>query len=266
MNNITYFESPQDPFLTSEFIEIIKKFEKIELINWIPTIDWRTIFWSNQKYHNIDKQYLLNENIDQPSKYFYMKDEIPYEEVFKKYHMHFRNQVRKAEKNWLIYEIIDTPSIEQINQCYEIYDQNMSYLQTFSFDKTFFQLMCKISFGYLILIKLNNETVSFGLMLGNFLFIQSSTKQGKKLCANNMVYDTIFKICDNQKAYLWISSINNKWLTLFKKNAWLIWIPAKATFFDLSQHMPGFLRHNKLVWFILRSIDKKKILKHVLPY
>lgn len=259
------FENPQDPFLTDEFIKCLSNFTKVDYKNNIPNINSKTFFWSTKKFEDIKTQYILDEKINNPKKYFFLKTEN-YNIISSNYHKKFRNQLKKALSNDLKFEIVFNPSRENIKNCYNIYDANMAKIGTFSFDFNFFASILNISYAYLILIKKEKDILSFGLMLGNFLFLQSSTDVGKKLCSNNLLYDKLFSYFDENSVFTGIASKNNEGLFRFKKQSGQEYIPAKATNFDFTDYIPKKFRHNKFISFILRRIDKKKTLKYVLPY
>ncbi|MFZ5341505.1 MAG: hypothetical protein ACOZBL_02930, partial [Patescibacteria group bacterium] len=104
-------------------------------------------------------------NFNKPNKYFFIKPPISYKKIFKNYHIHFRNQVRKAQKNNLQFRTINNPDQKIIERCYKIYDENMYNLNTFSFNFDFFKDISTLSFSFYIVVEKNNEIISFGLML-----------------------------------------------------------------------------------------------------
>lgn len=260
------FLEPQDPFLEKDFVTMLKKYTRVTLINWIPTIHGKTFFWSTKKYDGIKKQYCLDENIRNAKMFFYVKYPCPYTETFKNYHKHFRNQVKKAQTNNLSCEIIEKANKTLIDECYVIYDSNMKKRQASSIALESFTSLATLPYAYFMLIRFENTLVSFWLILGNLLFIQSSTEKGKLLCASNFLYDRLLYTFENKPVFIGIASKNNTGLNRFKKQAGLTPIPAKATFFDINNHIPKFFRHKKFVGYILRVFFGKKTLKNVLPY
>lgn len=142
----------------------------------------------------------------------------------------------------------------------------MANIQASSIAYESFTSIATLSYAYFILIKSEEKIVSFGLILGNLLFIQSSTEEGKLLCASNFLYDRLLYTLENKPVFVGISSQNNAGLARFKQQAGLIPIPAKTTFFDINDHIPKIFRHNKFIGYIHRTFGRKKTLKNVLPY
>ena len=262
------FKNPQDPFTDREFIEILRDYVKINYIHDCPTFNGKTFFWSTNYYQDIKRQYRLdgnNKNKD-AHKLFFLKLPESYQAACNKYSKNFRNAVNKSKKNHLILEIIDKPSIELLNNCYRIYQENMNFLRTFSFSSEFFQKLCGLSYSRLWLIKKDNQIISFALMLGNLMFIQSSNHLGKENCANNFLYDSLLKKMENNYIFFGVASKNNSGLFKFKLDAGLDTWLANETQFDIFQHLPVFFRDNFIAWYFLKFINKDKIIKYCLPY
>ena len=68
------FESPQQPFMQSEFCQMLEEFIPIKYINEVPTFNGkRTFFWSTIKFDSVKLQYLISNSLDKPLKYFFIK-------------------------------------------------------------------------------------------------------------------------------------------------------------------------------------------------
>ena len=260
------FKNMQEPFMDPEFCNILSKYVPLKRVGGIPTFNGkRTFFWSSVKFARIGQQFLVGENITKPVTYFFTKYSMPYEETIKSYHQSFRNQVRKAIKNNLIAAVYNTPGLELIKTCYRIYDENIKRLNSLSFPYEFFYDLCKLSYAQLYVVKNDQAIVSFGLLLGNFLYLQASTKKGRDLCANNLLYDTIYRNFENRILFLG-TSISNSGHFRFKINSGAKPLPAAPTKLDLIRYLGRFkiLRNNKFFGFIARKIDSKEILKYIL--
>lgn len=262
------FNNPQDPFTNKEFIKVLMDYVKINYINDCPTFNGKTFFWSTKYYSDIKCQYLLNKSDKNKKSYklFFLKHPESYQESYNKYTKNFRNAVNKSKKQALILEIISDPSIEMINSCYAIYQKNMDILKTFSFSREFFQKVCRLSYSRLWVVRKNDQTVSFALMLSNLMFIQSSNHLGKEICANNFLYDSLLKEMAHNYIFFGIASKNNSGLFKFKVDAGFDVWSAAETKFDIFQHIPSFLRNNFIAWFFLKFINKDKLIKYCLPY
>ena len=260
------FQTPQEPFLTPEFYSLLSSYLPLTYVHGIPTINGKTFFWSTQKFEGIKKQYLIGENLRNAKKSFFVQDPKPYVQTLKAYAPGFRNKIRKAQKNKLIFRMENQPSLNQITECYRIYDANMVKIMTFSFSPEFFSSLFTLPFVNLLTVSRPNELLAFGLMLGNLLFIQSSSPLGKSLGANNLLYDELFKLLQNQTIFSGIAGKSNVGLYAFKMHAGLRPIPAQPSYFDPVYFIPKFLRHNALAGWAVRLIDKQKILPYVLPY
>ena len=260
------FQTPQEPFLTQEFCSLLSSHLPLTYIQGIPTINGKTFFWSTEKFEGIKKQYLVGENLTNAKKSFFVHDPRPYIFSFRAYAPAFRNKLRRAQKNNLVFRLQNQPAQNIIADCYRIYDANMAKIRTFSFAPEFFGSLFSLPFTRLLTVSRQNELLAFGLMLGNLLFIQSSSPLGKSLGANNLLYDELFKLLENQTIFSGIAGKSNVGLYAFKLHAGLRPIPAQPSYFDPIYYIPKFLRHNALAGWVVRSMDKKKILPYVLPY
>lgn len=260
------FPNPQTPFITPEFCDLLASRILLTYILGTPTINGKTFFWSTEKFPGIAKQYLVSENLPNAKKSFFVMDPRPYAQTAKAYAPAFRNKIQKAYKNNLGFEIREKPSLQLIETCYKMYDDNMAQIKTFSFDFDFFRSLFALPYANLLTVTRKEELVSFGLMFGNLLFIQSSSTLGKALGANNLLYDRLFQLLENRVIFSGIAGKNNTGLYAFKLHAGLRPIPAKPTYFNPIYYIPKFLRHNTLAGLFLRLVDKKKILPYVLPY
>jgi hypothetical protein len=260
------FLNPQDPFLTPEFCNLLSSRVRLTYIRGVPTINGKTFFWSTKKFDEISKQYLIGDNLPNARKSFFILDPKPYTDAVKAYAPAFRNKIQKASKNNLQFEAREQAPLQLIEACYKMYDANMAQIKTFSFDFDFFRSLFTLPYATLLTVTRKKELVSFGLMFGNLLFVQSSSVLGKALCANNLLYDRLFQLLENKIIFSGIAGKNNLGLYAFKLHAGLKPIPAQPTYFNPIYYIPKFLRHNALAGFFLRQIDKKKILPYVLPY
>ena len=256
----------QEPFMTKEFCDMMNRFIQLKYIEGIPTFDGkRTYFWSNKKFDSIKKQYLVDENIKKPVKYFFIKQPATHEESFKSYHKHFRNQLRKAKKQNLILEIYEIPDAEKIRSCYDLYKQNIERLNGVYFPFEFFQAICDLSYSQICAVKKDDEIVSIALLLGNLLFIQASNAHGRQLCANNLLYDSFYQNFENEMFFLG-TSFSGSGHYRFKKHSGAKPIPVAPTTIDLISSL-SFLRKSKFIKKILSKItNNKKIFKYFFPY
>ncbi|MEZ5489731.1 MAG: hypothetical protein R3F50_05360 [Gammaproteobacteria bacterium] len=263
---IRVFNEPQDPFIDSEFVQMLGNYLSLNQKYSVPTIGKRTFFWSTRHYPDVPKQYLVDFSINNPQKYYYFKEACAYIETVRNYSKGFKVNLRKAEKNGCTYELLHSPDEETILRCYKIYNENMSRKHTYSFDFDFFRSVVIISYAFLLLVKIDEKIVSFGLQLGNLGFIQSSTEQGRKLGANYFLYDRCFHKFEYQVFFAGIASTNNHGLLRFKERAGLTGVPAASVPPDLTHAIIEPFRHSRFAGFILRLLNKRKLLGLALPY
>lgn len=260
------FSHPQEPFLTTDFVSILRKHAKVTYIKGVPTIGGKTFFWSTKTYPDIKKQYVIGPPNNYSHKHFYLMPPLPYAEIRMRYHKHFKNQLRKAQTLKLQFAGPIPIAPDTIQECYRIYDANMLRIGTFSFSYQFFEDVITLPYAETYVVSAGTHIVAFGIMLGNLLFIQSSTDGGRAYCANNLFYDRIFQTFQEHPVFMGMSSESNYGLSHFKKEAGLLPIPAEETFFDFTRHAPTFLRHNKLVGWVMRKINSRIALAYLLPY
>ena len=261
------FNDVYEPFTTPEFCKILNNYTKLNYIFGIPTFNGkRTFFYSLTQFKGIKQQYLISEKVKKPIKYFFIKYSLPYEQTLKQYHKHFRNQLRKSLKNkdLQVKDIVNN-KLNYIDSCYSLYCENMKALNTFSFPYDFFCNLCKLSYSRLIIIQHKHKIISFGLLLGNVLFIQSSNLEGHKMCANNLLYDYIYKLYENKIIFMG-TSFPNSGQYRFKINSGATPIPIKSQEFSLFLYLPTYFRNNLIIGFLLRQINNRKMLPYFLPY
>ena len=265
-SEVRLFNEPQDPFIDSEFVQMLDKYLTLNQHRSVPTIGKKTFFWSTRRFPDVPKQYLLDSNFKNPRKYFYIKEACTYEETVRNYSKGFKKNLRAARNKGLSYVWLNTPDEATIKRCYEIYDQNMARKHTYSFDFDFFRSVVTVSYATTLLVSLDDEIVSFGIQLGNFGFIQSSTEQGRKLKANYFLYDRCFRKFEHQVFFAGIASTNNQGLARFKEQAGLIRVPAASVPPDYTHIFIETFRHSRIAGRILRLINKRRLLGLALPY
>lgn len=260
------FKNPQDPFIDTEFSRILMDYVKIVNINNCPTFNGKTFFWSTDFYPGIERQYFLNKDAKGGDKLFFLKLPSSYRESYSRYSKSFRNAVNKSRRCGLSVSIISNPAKDIVDVCYGIYKRNMDRLRSFSFSLDFFGKLCSLPYSDLWVVEKDGIVMSFALMFGNLMFIQSSDPAGKASCANNYLYDTILKKLENNYIYFGIASKNNAGLFKFKMDAGLDAWSANETKFDIFQHGPAFLRGSFLAWKFIKIIDEDRLIKYCLPY
>jgi len=132
------------------------------------------------------------------------------------------------------------------------------------FPKEFFEGLSNMSFSKIISIKKNEELLSFGLLLGNNMYIQGSTKEGRRLCANNLLYDHLYQSFEKNKIFLG-TSFKGTGHFHFKSNSGATPLPASPTGMDLMRIQKYFL-HNMMVGKVAKRLDVTHFIEYCLPY
>jgi len=195
-----------EPFIKISFIEINNK--KIPIYKK-KTIGFHT--YSEEEIKELNKSKikvsLLKES---EGNYFYFF--IPtnnYEEACTNYNKNFKKNLRRAEKNNLIFT-------EQgnLDDLMNIYKKRMTELNTLTFPKKYFEHLKTLCFVKIFYVKHNEKTIAFGLAFeneNNVYFSQASDlKEFRHLETGYFLYDQMVKYATSQNKYLHLGINHNK--------------------------------------------------------
>lgn len=245
---------------------MISSYLPISFVNAMPTINGeRTYYWSQTQFQDIKRQFLVGGNSEKPALFYFIKEPSYLNDPSIEYHKHFRNQLRHAQKNNLYVEEYSSRPLDSVERtCYSIYAEHTKRLRSFSFPKEFFHNLCLLTNSSLVIVQHDGEIISFGLCIGNVLFIQASTALGKRLCANNLLYDTIYRICRESRFFVGVSKYSSGHFH-FKLCSGATPLPASPIMPEFSWYLAAYVRPRSLLSYFALHFNHQLLYKHLLP-
>jgi len=265
-------------YLSENFVKVFEPFIKINYIQLknkkIPVYNKKTIGWhtySTEEIKELNKKgikvSLLKKGEGDYSYHF-----IPcknYEEAYQNYNKNFKKNVRRAERNNLIFT-----EKGDLNNLMKIHIKRMTELNTLTFPKKYFEHLKGLDFVKIFYVKKDEKTIAFGLAFENedcVYFSQASDlKEFRNLRTGYFLYDQMIKYATSKGKYLHTGIIKtNSGHATFKERMGASKLQALSVPEDNKLRLFQFALKFSFTGFLLRSYSKnffKSFLGNAIPF